>query len=186
MNLLSSPIIRDWTYRSGSSDISTSWRRATTVRHSWNLLLLVKCIVLLSLSFVAQAADQDINKNWRSIAIKGYDPVAYFTMGKAVVGKKQFEHRWHDARWRFVSEEHLKLFADNPEQYAPRFGGYCAEGMSRGRKASIDPQAWLIVEGDLYLNYSVEAREEMALHPEQTIEKADLIWEKLRSRLKEP
>ena len=139
--------------------------------------------MLLAMSFTALAADQSINKNWRSIAIKGYDPVAYFTMSRAVKGKSQFEYRWQDARWRFVSEEHMKLFTSNPEQYAPRFGGYCAEGMTLGRKASIDPQAWLIIEGELYLNYSIEVRDIMARNPSKTIEDADLIWESLQLQL---
>jgi len=143
-------------------------------------------LLLFSVSFVAVAEDQDINKNWRSIAIKGYDPVAYFTLGKAVEGKSRFEYRWHDARWRFASKEHLRMFTEDPERFAPRFGGYCAEGMALGRKASVDPHAWLIVDGELYLNYSVEVRDEMARDPRDTIGKADLVWQKLESILSKP
>jgi len=151
-----------------------------------SITLITLFLLLFSASFVVVAADQDINKNWRSIAIKGYDPVAYFTLGKAVQGKSRFEYRWHDARWRFASEEHLHMFSENPERYAPRFGGYCAEGMALGRKASIDPQAWLIIDDELYLNYSVEVRDEMARDPEDTIGKADLVWEKIQSILSKP
>lgn len=136
-------------------------------------------LLLLFLITTAQAADQPVNKNWRSIAIKGYDPVAYFTMNKAVKGQSKYEFRWQNARWRFASEQHMKMFVDDPEKYAPRFGGYCAEGMAIGRKASINPQAWLIVEGELYLNYSVAVRDEMAQDPKDTIEKADRFWNKL-------
>ncbi len=152
------------------------------------LLYLVKRFAMLGLIYslvaTAHASDIDINKNWRSIAIKGYDTVAYFTMGKAVKGKSKHEFRWQDARWRFASEEHLNLFIANPDKYAPRFGGYCAEGMAIGRKASIDPQAWLIIDDELYLNYSTEVRDEMSRHPKSTIEKANSAWQKFVQRVR--
>jgi len=134
--------------------------------------------LLMTVTLTVYAADQEINKNWRSIAIKGYDPVAYFTMGEAVKGSAKHEYRWQDARWRFASDQHLELFKANPNKYAPRFGGYCAEGMAIGQKASIDPNAWLIIEDELYLNYNTAARDEMSLHPESTIEKANSMWHK--------
>ena len=58
------------------------------------------------------------------LTIKGYDPVAYFTQGKAVAGKKEFEYKWQDAKWRFANKDHLNLFTSNPEKYAPQYGGY--------------------------------------------------------------
>ncbi len=69
-------------------------------------------------------AKKPINTNWSGVAIKGYDTVAYFTEGKAVKGKKQFEYRWKDARWRFANDRHLEMFKADPEKYAPRYGGY--------------------------------------------------------------
>ncbi len=151
------------------------------IRLPLTVISAVLLFVFISLS--AYASDQSINKNWRSIAIKGYDPVAYFTMRSAVEGKKQFEHTWQDARWRFVSQEHLDLFAADPALYAPQFGGYCAQGMKLGRKASIDPHAWLIVDGELFLNYSVDARDAMASNPKPIIEEADLVWDRLKPLL---
>jgi hypothetical protein len=65
-----------------------------------------------------------INKNEGGVALRGYDPVAYFTLGKPVEGKKEFEYNWQDARWRFANEDHLKLFKSDPEKYAPQYGGY--------------------------------------------------------------
>ncbi len=142
-----------------------------------------KILLFLIFSFSVSAADVDINKNWRSIAISGYDTVAYFTMGEAVKGKSKYEHTWNDARWRFSTKEHLAIFIANPEKYAPRFGGYCAEGMAIGRKASIDPLAWIIVDDELYLNYSTEARDKMAANPKDTIQKANGFWERIQQRL---
>ncbi len=184
MNLQPFSINSDWKHPLCRVMLLFSLRAATARGQRWLQVFLLKHVavwLLLSLSVGAQAADQTVNKSWRSVAIKGYDAVAYFTMSKAVEGTPRFEHRWNDARWRFMSEEHLEMFVENPEKYAPRFGGYCAEGMAIGRKASIDPHAWLIVDGELYLNYSVDVRDEMVLNPEEAIEKADRIWEKLQS-----
>ncbi len=89
-----------------------------------------------------------------NLAIRGTDPVAYFTQSKAVKGNSQYEYKWNGATWRFSSKENMALFAANPEQYAPQYGGYCAKGMSEGNAVSTDPDAWKIVDGKLYLNYS--------------------------------
>ncbi len=87
-------------------------------------------------------------------AIRGYDPVAYFTEKKPVKGKRAYSHKWKGATWYFASERNRDLFRDNPEKYAPRYGGYCAYAVSQGYTASIVPEAWRIVDGKLYLNYS--------------------------------
>ena len=86
------------------------------------------CALLIMASFIIAPsqswAKSLINKNWRDVAIKGYDPVAYFNLNKPVKGKKEFEYKWQDARWRFANEDHLKLFKSDPEKYAPQYGGY--------------------------------------------------------------
>src|SRR5690348_11004193 len=63
------------------------------------------------------------------LSISGYDPVAYFTDGKAVPGKSEFEYLWHRLRWRFASSEHRELFVKDPDRYAPQYDGYCALGV---------------------------------------------------------
>ncbi|EKU98972.1 hypothetical protein Lepto7375DRAFT_8309 [Leptolyngbya sp. PCC 7375] len=88
------------------------------------------------------------------LAIRGTDPVAYFTQGGPVAGSSEFTYTWNNATWQFVSAENRDLFAANPAQYAPQYGGYCAWAVSQGYTASIDPNAWKIVDGKLYLNYS--------------------------------
>lgn len=88
------------------------------------------------------------------LAVKGYDVVAYVTESKAVAGRAEFEYRWNGAIWRFASAAHRDTFSRDPEMYAPRFGGYCAWAVSRGYTADTDPEAWRIVDGKLYLNYS--------------------------------
>ncbi len=70
------------------------------------------------------SGEKKVNTNRFGLAIKGYDPVAYFTEGRAVKGKKEFEYKWEDAKWRFSSAGNRDLFAANPEKYAPQYGGF--------------------------------------------------------------
>ena len=92
--------------------------------------------------------------NSDGIAIRGYDPVGYFTVGKPVEGKAEFATEWKGATWRFASAENLATFKANPGKYAPKYGGYCAYAVSQGYTASTEPDAWKIVDGKLYLNYN--------------------------------
>src|SRR6266849_317090 len=89
------------------------------------------------------------------LAISGYDPVAYFTDGKPVPGQSELEFRWNNARWRFASVAHRDTFAGNPDHYAPQYDGYCALGVAvkTAHKDTVDPEAWAIVDGKLYLNH---------------------------------
>jgi YHS domain-containing protein len=104
-------------------------------------------------AFSPAYAVSPINTTWLGgVAVKGYDPVAYFVEGKPVKGSGKYEHKWMGAKWRFSSAENRELFAKNPEKYAPQYGGYCAYAVSQGAIADIDPTAWKIVNGKLYLN----------------------------------
>ena len=98
-------------------------------------------------------AAQPVNTTWSGVAIKGYDPVAYFLEAKPVKGADEFTHEWNGAEWRFASAANRDKFAAEPVKYAPQFGGYCAWAVSQGYTAGIDPEAWRVVEGKLYLNY---------------------------------
>jgi hypothetical protein len=93
------------------------------------------------------------------VAIKGYDPVAYFTEGKPVKGDPTISHDWDEARYLFANARNRAMFAAAPEKYAPQFAGLCATGLSLGQKVEADPQAWKIVDGKLYLFSSIPARE---------------------------
>jgi YHS domain-containing protein len=115
-------------------------------------------------------------------AIRGYDAVAYFTQGKAVKGSSDFVHSWQGADWYFSSRQHLDSFSKAPEKYVPQYGGYCAYGCSNGYKASIDPTAWTIVNGKLYLNYSLKIRDEWDRNRAERIKKADQIWPVIKDK----
>ena len=102
---------------------------------------------------VFAAAKPPINAGRDGVAVKGYDVVVY-TEGAARKGSPQFEHKWNGATFRFEKAANRDRFAAAPEKYAPQFGGYCAYAVSRGYTADIDPNAFRIVDGKLYLNYS--------------------------------
>lgn len=90
------------------------------------------------------------------VAIRGYDPVAYFTDGKPVSGKDEFTTEWMGAKWKFASQDHLDKFKADPAKYAPQYGGYCAYGVAQGHAVKIEPDQFTIVSGKLYLNYDAD------------------------------
>ena len=71
-----------------------------------------------------------VDKDMNGVAIKGYDAVAYFTDGKAEMGKSDYSYKWNDAEWHFANADHLKMFKENPDKYAPQYGGFCAYGVA--------------------------------------------------------
>ena len=110
------------------------------------------------------------------IAIRGADPVAYFTEGRYVEGTADYTHDWADATWQFSSAENRDLFAANPEQYAPQYGGFCAWAVAEGYTASVDPNAWEIVDGKLYLNYDARIKGRWQQDVPGNIARADQNW----------
>ncbi len=136
---------------------------------------LVLACVTVFLTFCTPSA-MPINTDSEGVAIKGYDPVAYFTTGKPVKGDKEFEYKWKGAKWRFSSKEHLRLFMDAPEKYAPQYGGYWAYAVSRGTTADIDPDSWSIVDGKLYLNLNKKIQKLWKNDVPGNIKKADENW----------
>ena len=132
-------------------------------------------IVLFSYS--SAWAKNPINTNWRGLAAKGYDVVAYFTEGKPVKGKSDFEYQWQGAKWRFASAEHKSLFEADPEKYAPQYGGYWAYAVALGTTADIDPiNGWAIVDGKLYLNKNRDIQKKWKEDIPGYIQKADANW----------
>ena len=110
------------------------------------------------------------------VAIRGTDPVAYFTEGRAVQGDAAIHADWNGARWRFATQDHRALFVADPAAYAPQFGGYCAWAVAEGYTAPIDPEAWRIVDGKLYLNYSVKVQKKWARDIPGNIARAQTNW----------
>ena len=146
----------------------------------------MKKVILVTAFLMAGAAVLFAQKlevfNPSDKAIRGYDPVAYFTEGKAVKGNENLTYHWHDADWYFSSTQNLNSFSKNPDKYVPQYGGYCAYGLSEGHKAPTDPDAWTIVDGKLYLNYSKDVRTKWRENEKERIEKADKNWPQLKDK----
>ena len=109
-------------------------------------------------------------------AIRGYDPVAYFTENKAVKGNKEFSYEYKGANWIFSSQENLDTFTLAPEKYAPQYGGYCAYAVSNGSTASSKPEFFTIHEGKLYLNFSKTVYKKWLKKKDDYIKSADIEW----------
>ena len=120
------------------------------------------------------------------VAIGGYDPVAYFREGRAVIGSAAHAHRWNGAVWRFATAEARDRFAADPEAFAPQFGGWCAFAMSQDRLAAGDPLVWRIVEGRLYLNCSARAQRDWEADLAANIARGEAVWARRRPVLPAP
>lgn len=139
-------------------------------------LFLLTFLVLASVALHGRGPKPAINATYfGNVALKGYDAVAYET-GTATPGSSRFEHRWNGAVWRFTSAANRDRFAQDPEKYAPQFGGYCAWAVSRGYTADIDPEAFRIVDGRLYLNYSTSVRTEWEKDIQGNIARGRANW----------
>lgn len=136
-------------------------------------------LLLTSFSVTAQRSEVFIKSG---TAIQGYDAVAYFKEGKAVIGNEQFSFKWNDASWNFANQQNLDSFKLNPVRFAPQYGGYCAYGMSEGHKAPTDPNAFTIVNDKLYLNYNPTVNELWNKNQAKRIEDADKNWPVLKSK----
>ncbi len=141
-----------------------------------NSLIPLLLAVALFGGAAARAAEKPINATRAGLAVEGHDVVAYFTEGGTVKGSAEFTHEWRGAKWRFASAAHRDRFAAAPENHAPQFGGYCAWAVSQGYTARIDPAAWKIVDGKLYLNYSLKVKATWEKDIPGNIRKAEANW----------
>ena len=133
-------------------------------------------LVLLSAP-ASQARSPEIYSGILSTtAVGGYDPVAYFTEGKPVQGKRDITFAWKGMTWRFASEQNRELFKARPEAYAPQYRGYCAWAVSRGYTAKGDPRHWKVVDGRLYLNYDAGVQKDWEKDVPGNIARGDKHW----------
>lgn len=116
------------------------------------------------------------------VAIRGYDPVAYFRDGGPRKGSAIHALRHDGATWHFASAANRALFLADPERYKPAYGGFCAYGTSRGYLVKIEPEAWSIVEGRLYLNYDLDVRETWSKDTKTYLARSERNWPNLTAR----
>lgn len=132
--------------------------------------------VLASFLVACSRSQPPVNVDANGAAIKGYDPVAYFTAARPIQGKQEFAFEWHGAQWWFASQENRRLFMADPEKFSPQYGGYCAYAVSRGSTADIDPEAWSIENSKLYLNLNKKIQGIWTQDMAANIDKADRNW----------
>lgn len=150
----------------------------TAVLRAALVLVLIATVMIAVRS--ASAAVDPINKNIFGTALKSYDAVAYFKESRPVKGRDEFRHDWMGAKWYFASAANRDEFARNPEKFAPQFGGYCAWAVANGYTASIDPEAWRIIDGKLYLNYSKDVQKKWEANIPGFIKQGNENWPKLK------
>lgn len=109
------------------------------------------------------------------LALKGHDPVAYFTEGRPVRGAAAFNVDFDDSRYLFASAKNRELFSASPDRYTPQFAGLCATGMAFGKKAEADPNIFVVRDGKLYIFSSAEARD-MAQKDPSLLAKSHHAW----------
>jgi hypothetical protein len=124
----------------------------------------------------AKTGVEPVFKYTEGLALKGYDPVTYFTEDKPAEGLSDFELDWKGAKWRFATARNRELFTSEPERYAPQYGGYCAWAVGHGYTAKGDPEAWKIIDGKLYLNYNRDIKAKWEQESQELIPKGDENW----------
>jgi YHS domain-containing protein len=150
--------------------------------HTRKTLFTIAALFAVSAPVRAESPKADpVNHTRKGVGIQGYDPVAYFTDSKPVKGDLKYSYSWRGATWLFASAEHRDSFAQFPDKYAPEYGGYCAYGVSENHTVDIDPEAWRIIGGKLYLNYSKSVQQQFLKDPEGRIRKANQNWPALHN-----
>ena len=153
--------------------------RGSAFGATFSIALMVSCVPAL-------AADQVNTGYFGGVAIMGYDPVAYFTEGRPMKGSEEFSYDWLGTPWQFASSKHRELFISEPTKYAPQYGGYCTgEVAFNGVTIDIDPEAWAIIDGRLYLAYSKEFMAEFKARPNDILAKAETNWPAVETQLEQ-
>jgi hypothetical protein len=131
---------------------------------------------ILALAAMATTACAGSYFEKHGVALQGYDPVAYFTENKPVKGSPAYQAAHKESTFHFMSEANRDLFKADPARYAPQYDGFCAYGTAGGYKAAIDPAAYSIVDGKLYLNYNADIQKKWRTDIPGYIAKADKNW----------
>lgn len=123
-----------------------------------------------------------VNVDAQGVALKGYDPVSYFSTSGPASGKPSLSASYHGATYWFANVTNRDAFKKNPERYEPAYGGYCAMGVALEKKLDVDPNLWRIVDGKLYLNVHKEAQTRWLENPKGNIDQANKIWAKVKDK----
>lgn len=137
---------------------------------------------LLLMAPAAFAAGPELNLDRAGLALRGFDPVAYFTDGQPRPGKAEISAVHDGATYRFATAANHAAFVAAPEKFLPQYGGYCAYASALGKKADGDPAVWKIVDGKLYLNINRSIGERWSADMPGFIGKADQAWPQIKGK----
>ena len=136
---------------------------------------------LFIVSSVSFAANIDMNADANDLAIKGYDPVSYFSKSEPELGNADFTATYKGGIYRFSSASNRDTFNQNPTKYAPQYGGYCAFGVAMEKKFDTDPLAWKIVDGKLYLNLNKDVQKKWLTDVPHYLSLSNENWADIKS-----
>ncbi|GAB1621945.1 YHS domain-containing protein [Agarivorans sp. B2Z047] len=135
----------------------------------------------LAVSSFSFAADVGMSVDANDLAIKGYDPVAYFVSGQPTQGNNSYTATHNNAIYHFASADNRDAFKADPAKYAPQYGGYCAFGVAMEKKFDTDPTAWKIVDGKLYLNLDKKVQQRWLENTGELIVDANQNWPEIKA-----
>jgi YHS domain-containing protein len=151
-----------------------------------HILTAITLYVLVTASASFAGIELNTTTGWTlkgaPLAMHGFDPVAYFTQDKALLGDAQFSTEYKEGTYRFISEANKKLFLKNPSAYVPQYGGYCAFGTAKGKKFDGDPRLFKVVDGKLYFNLNPDVYKKWLMDPLGYIQQADENWRDIHDK----
>lgn len=147
--------------------------------------LIQKFILLCALAFASHTAIAGsaiyIDDDSGTVAVSGYDAVAYFTDKMPVKGSAAISAQHDGATYYFASTANRDAFVATPARFVPQYGGYCAYAASLGKKAPGNPKYWTVVDDKLYLNYNASVQKQWLADVPKFIERADKIWHDIKN-----
>jgi len=157
----------------------------TSIAASVGLAIAAASIAGTPAMAVVPTSTAAVNTDEQGIALHGYDPVAYFTVGAPTQGNPQFKASYNGATYLFASAENQRKFAANPAAYAPQYGGFCAMGVALEKKLDGDPNVWKIVDNKLYLNVNQDVAVAWNRDIPGNLERANENWPTIKNQTPE-
>lgn len=123
-----------------------------------------------------------VNLDDKGLALRGFDPVSYFTVAKPAPGSAEFTAVHDGATYQFASAANRDAFQKEPAKYAPQYGGFCAFAAAVNKKFDADPNVWKIVDGKLYVNFSADVAAKWNADVPGFIQKANANWSAIKDK----
>lgn len=127
-----------------------------------------------------------VNVDDTGIALRGHDPVAYFTAGKPMPGAQTFQSKFDGATYQFANAENKAAFDKEPAKFAPQYGGFCAFAAAKGAKFDSDPTVFKVVDNKLYMNFNADVSTKWNADVPGHIKAADGNWATLKDKAPKP